>query len=233
VDDLDDLAAFGPVFSVGTHLPQARPAAPWRPLAELAGPSDALSRRIERVRAALGKLSGRPAAEVGPRIAASIAQNELAARIIAPSVAAAATGRRLSMCLGELWWQDTLDDPVPLSVPRPEPAASDPLWLSGLVEEAVAPLTVATSDLVTVSPLVLWGNVAALVNKAAARVAERRPELSRPAWAAAATLLASPRFSHERCPPGPGFRRSSCCLVYLIAPGRPRGVCRDCVLRPP
>jgi hypothetical protein len=233
VDALDELAAFGPAFAVGTHAPQAQPTPPWRPLLELAEPADALRRRIETVRTALARLSGRPAGEIAPRIAASITQNELATRLIAPSIAAAATGRPLSMRLGELWWQDTLDDQLPLSVPHPGARTGDPPRLAALIEETIAPLTIATSDLVAVSPLVLWGNVAALANKAATRVAERRPELSRPAWAAAAALLASPRLSHERNPPGSEFRRSSCCLVYLIAPGRPRGVCRDCVLRRP
>jgi ferric iron reductase protein FhuF len=95
----------------------------------------------------------------------------------------------------------------------------------------ISPLTAQISRLVTVSPRVLWGNVASAVNAAATQVAARRPDLSRPAWTMAGTLFASPQLSCERQPPGPGFRRASCCLIYKIAAGRPQGVCGDCVLR--
>ena len=84
--------------------------------------------------------------------------------------------------------------------------------------------------LVSVSPRVLWGNVASAVNGAAAQIASQRPDLSRPAWAAATALFASPRLGRERQPPGPAFRRSSCCLIYKIS-GRREDVCGDCVLR--
>jgi hypothetical protein len=72
--------------------------------------------------------------------------------------------------------------------------------------------------------------VASAVNAAAAQVARRRPDLARDAWQAAARLLASERLAAERNPPGPAFRRSSCCLFYRLAPGNPSAVCGDCVL---
>jgi hypothetical protein len=232
-DTLDDLAALGPFFTVCTHPAGAEPRPPWRPLRELAGPGGPLPARIDAVRAALAARAGRPAGEIEPRVAASITHLGLAARLIGPALAAAATGRRLGMRLGELWWQDTLGGPVPLSVPVPLPAATadDPAATQGLLNEVIAPLTAETSRLVTVSPRVLWGNVASAVNGAAAQVTARRPDLSRPAWAVAAALFATPQLSRERQPPGPAFRRSSCCLIYKITAGGPQGVCGDCVLR--
>jgi hypothetical protein len=232
-DILDDLAALGPFFAVSSHPPGAEPRPPWRPLRELAGPGGPLPARIDAVRAALADRAGRPAAEIEARVAASITHLGLAARFVAPAVAAAATGRRLDMRPGELWWQDTLGGPVPLSVPAPPLAATadDPAATQSLLDEVIAPLTAETSRLVAVSPQVLWGNVASAVNGAAAQVAARRPDQAAPAWAAAATLFASPQLSREHHPPGPAFRRTSCCLIYKITPGRPQSVCGDCVLR--
>lgn len=205
----------------------------WRPLRELAGPGGLLSARMGAVRAALADRTGRPAVEIEPRVAASITHLALVARLIAPPLAVAATGRWLGMRLGELWWQDTVGGPVPLSVPVPLPAAAadDPPAAQSLLNEVIAPLTAQTSKLVTISSRVLWGNVASAANGAAAQGAARRPDLNRMAWVAAATLFASPQLSRERQPPGPTFRRSSCCLIYKIAAGRPLGVCGDCILR--
>jgi ferric iron reductase protein FhuF len=102
-----------------------------------------------------------------------------------------------------------------------------------VLEEVVAPLTAAIAGLVPISGRVLWGNVASAINGAAGQVATRQPDLAGPVWAAAADLFASPWLSHETQPPGAGFRRSSCCLIYKIASerARARGVCGDCVLR--
>ncbi len=231
-DMLDDLAALGPFFAVSSHPSGMRPESPWRPLSDLAEPGGPLAARIDAVRAALADRAGCPAGQVEPRVAASVTHLGLVARLIAPSVAAAATGHRLGMRLGQVWWQDTLGGPVPLSVPAvPTAAPAGDLQVGqGLLDEAIAPLTAQTSTLVTVSPRVLWGNVASAVNAAAAQVAARRPDLSRPAWDTAAAVFASPQLSRERQPPGPEFRRSSCCLIYKITGDR-QDVCGDCVLR--
>lgn len=229
---LDDLAALGPFFAVSSHLPETGPGPPWRPLRELTEPDGPLAGRIDAVRAVLAGRADRPAVQIEPRVAASVTHLGLVARLIAPALAAAAAGHQLGIRLCDVWWQDTLGGPVPLSVPVPPPAtASDPPDAQGLLDELIAPLTAQISSLVTVSPQVLWGNVASAVNAAATQVAARRPDLARPAWATAAALFASPRLSRERQPPGPAFRRASCCLIYKIAVGRSQGVCGDCVLR--
>jgi hypothetical protein len=75
---------------------------------------------------ALAERASRPAAEIEPRVAASVTHPGLVARLIAPSVAAAASGRGLGMGLGELWWQDILGGAMPLSVPLSTAAAGDP-----------------------------------------------------------------------------------------------------------
>jgi ferric iron reductase protein FhuF len=131
---------------------------------------------------------------------------------------------------------------VPLSVPAPPseppsvPAAGGGEhfvpgeWGERLIDEVVAPVTTAIARLVPLSDRVLWGNVASAVNAAAAQVARPRPDLAGDAWRVATDLFGSPRLSRERHPPGPGFRRSSCCLFYRLAPGVSGAVCGDCVL---
>jgi hypothetical protein len=251
---LADLASLGPFFAVGWHSPGAAPAAPWRAGSELAGPSAALSARIAAVRTALTASAGRAPGEVEPRVAGSAVHLGLAARLIAPALGAAVLRCPIDLRPGGLWWRDELGGAMPLSVPAPavrapeatpQPATTPARVESGgcaddltpggpdwdrLLDETIAPLTTAVAQLVTVSVRVLWGNVASAVNTAAAQVARQRPELAPDAWQAAARLLADPRLHGEPCPPGPAFRRSSCCLFYLLAPGNPAAFCGDCVL---
>jgi hypothetical protein len=243
---LDDLTALGPFFAAGTHPRGAEPVPPWRPASELTSPSGPLRERIASVRAALAVRGGRPVGEIEPRVAASAAHLGLVARLVSPALGAAVLGYRIDLHPGDLWWQDVTGGPVPLSVPVPwadgEHGASLPVpapagtgnpaeWDRQLLDEVLVPVTTATARLVPVSGRVLRGNVASAVNAAAAQVARQRPDLARDAWRAAARLLARPWLRDEPHPPGPEFRRSSCCLFYRLAPGDPSAVCGDCVLR--
>jgi hypothetical protein len=193
-----------------------------------------LGERIGVVRAALADRAGCAPDAVELRVAASVAQLGLVARLIAPALAAQAARHRLDLRLGGVWWQDTVGGPMPLSVPRPAAAASaDPGWplaMTTLLDEVITPITVATATLAPLSSRVLWGNVASAVNGAARQVVVARPELAPAAWAAAASFFRDPRLSTEPGPPGPAFRRSSCCLIYRLAPGTGGPVCGDCVL---
>ena len=236
---LKDLAALGSFFAVDSHLAGTDPGPPWRPLSELAMPSEPLLGRIGSVRGALAASAGRPDDEIPLRVAASVAHLGLAARLIAPVLAATASQRHLDMRLAGLWWRDRLGGPAPLSIPAPgDPApgqssSCDPPGGNAcrlLLDDVIAPITAATSDLVPVSGQVLWGNVASAVNGAANQLATLRPGLSRQAWAAAAIFFSCPQLSRERQPPGPAFRRSSCCLIYQLTPGGTQSTCGDCIL---
>jgi Ferric iron reductase FhuF-like transporter/FhuF 2Fe-2S C-terminal domain len=234
---LDDLVALGPFFAVSSHPPDAAPVPPWRPASELTGPSGPLRMRIASVGAALAARGGREAVEIEPRVAASAAHLGLVARLTAPALGAAVLRCPLDLRPGGLWWQDVLGGPVPLSVPWSAPAsgasgAGGPVpgeCRPPLFEQLVAPVTAAVARLVPVSGRVLWGNVASAVNTAAAQVAGQRPDLAEDAWQAAAQLFGSSWLGGERHPPGPTFRRSSCCLFYRMAPENP-AFCGDCVL---
>lgn len=217
---------------MGTHPTGVRPRPPWHSLSALVEPGGLLTGRIDATRNALADRAGRPVEEIELRVAASIAHLGLVARLIAPPVAAAAAGYGLGIQPGEIWWQDTLGGPVPLSVAAtPRVVADASLEARTLLDEVVAPLTTQTLRLVGVSAHVLWGNVASAINGAAAQVAARRPDLSRASWAIAAALFASPRLGRERTPPGPAFHRSNCCLIYRVSGSDRQGVCGDCVLR--
>jgi len=193
--------------------------------------------------------------EVEPRVAGSVAHLGLTARLIAPALGAAVLRCPVDVRLAGLWWQDELGGAMPLSVPAPAgtgldaaalvragpesrgpagggagQALGDRDWERMLLDGAIAPVTAAVARLVPVSWRVLWGNVASAVNTAAAQVARQRPDLAPEAWRAACLLLADPRLPAESCPPGPRFRRSSCCLFYRLAPGEPAAICGDCVL---
>jgi FhuF 2Fe-2S C-terminal domain/Ferric iron reductase FhuF-like transporter len=235
---LDDLAALGPFFAVGSHPAGAAPVPPWRPVSHLTASSAALRDLVVAARAALAARDGRAVADIEPRVAASAVHFGLTARLAAPALGAAVLRCPVDLRPAGLWWQDGAA-PVPLSVPAPVPApAGDGRsaataageWDRVLLDELLAPVTAAVTQVVPVSGRVLWGNVASAVNAAAAQVAARRPDLARDAWRAASRVLRSPRLRGEPHPPGLAFRRSSCCLYYRLAPGNRTAVCGDCVL---
>jgi hypothetical protein len=129
------------------------------------------------------------------------------------------------------WWQDLIGGPVPLSVPESAIRARGhgTAAPAQLIDNVLAPLTAAVAELVSISQRVLWGNVASAVNGAAAQIARQRPELARQAWLTAAAAFQHRGLTGERMPPGPAFRRSSCCLRYRLIPGT-YALCGDCVL---
>jgi hypothetical protein len=234
---LDDLARLGGFFAVGAHPPGAAPVLPWRAGGELLSPSRPLMDRIASVRAALASRAGLAVDAVEPRVAASTVHLGLAARLASPALGAAVLGCPLDLRPGGLWWQEALSGPVALSAPAPDPGGrgggpgrAPGEWQRVLLDEVLAPATAAIAHLVPVSGRVLRGNLASAVNAAARLVARQRPDLADGAWQAAAGLFASPLLDGERQPPGPAFRRSSCCLYYRAAPGGRADVCGDCVL---
>jgi hypothetical protein len=228
---LDDLATLGPFFAVHAHAPGQAPALPWRPVSELAVLPAPLGERIAAVRAVLAARGGRPVSQIDPRVAASAAHLGLVARLVSPALAAAALGQQLDMRLDGLWGQDELGGPMPLSVPVRDGARPVPReWHHQLLAGVIAPLTTATSRLISVSDRVLRGNVASGINAAAGQVARSRPGLAGQAWEAARALFASPWLACEPNPPGPAFRRSSCCLFYRLSPGSRSAICGDCIL---
>jgi ferric iron reductase protein FhuF len=236
-DFLADLAAIGPFFSVRAHLPRERRQLPWLTVSELASVPEPMRHRIAAVRDALAASAGSRAEQVDARVAASVAHFGVVARLVSPALAALALGYQLSMDPSELWWQDVLGGPFPLSVPvpahrldggthrSPEEACQE------LVVEVTGPVTSVVAKLVPVSSRVLWGNVASAVNSASMQIAAKRPATAGAAQRAAEIIFDAPQLRTERNHPGPGFRRASCCLIYRLSADRAKGTCGDCVLR--
>jgi hypothetical protein len=227
---LADLAALGPYFAVDVHPAAAPPQPPWQPLSELTGSPDALAARIGEVRERLAAAAGRPPASVEFRVAASIAQLGLCARLLSPALGAAAAGRALPVDTAQARWIPALGGPFRLSLPDTVVAARTDT--PGTIALLAGPVTqiVRAVEAMAVSSHVLWGNVASAINGAATMIAAARPDLADQASEAAAEMLASPALSgtyHGR--PLHGFRRRNCCLIYRLSSGRP-AYCGDCVL---
>ncbi|MEN3357784.1 MAG: hypothetical protein V7637_1766 [Mycobacteriales bacterium] len=197
---------------------------PWRPLSELVDRPERLEARVRAVRVALAGGAGRPVDDIDPRVATSVAQLGLVARLLAPRIAAVALGfGHLAVGPGDVWWQDRLGGPFPLSVAN---NGAGPVPGSGSLVDL---LTAATADRFPVAPRVLWGNVASAANSAARLVAVTRPDRATAARDAADTILSDPRIEDGELRSGPSFRRRSCCLIYRLSDTR-EAVCADCVL---
>ncbi|OHT82668.1 (2Fe-2S)-binding protein [Mycobacteroides saopaulense] len=217
-------SVFGPFFAVETHATTDIPRPPWRPMAELTDGSGPLRDRISSVRSSLAARLPNSPAEVDLRVAASVAHLGLVARVLAPSVAAATCGElTISQEPGDLWWQDRLGGPYPLSVVE---RAGETGTTPGTVVESI---TQRVIDEAGISDRVLWGNIGSAVNSAAKLVAASRPELTDAARKVADTYLRDPRIDDGVLRAGPDFRRRSCCLIYQLADDR-SAVCGDCVL---
>jgi len=169
-----------------------------------------------------------------PRIAVSIAQQGLAARLWSIALGAAALYGQLPDLDPELLRWD------------PDGSAPDDLWLTQVralpataVDEVVlarhlAPLATALRSRYRVSTGLLWGNAGSALAGAVGRLdrwalVNGRPEVGDRARALAAGLFAHPDLSGTLDPRT--LRRRSCCLYYRLPGG---GLCGDCCFdRPP
>jgi hypothetical protein len=224
-----NLADLGPFFAVHTHVVGAAPTAPWRRMSELVDNRDMLRDRVFAIRGYLAAGGGQPPDAVPLRVAASVTQLGMTARLVSPAIGAALlTGRVPDMALSGVWWQPEPGGTFPLSVPEPGDPPAD--LVTDVLDGPIALLVEATRRF-SVSERILWGNVASSVNGAATMIATTRPDLARQADELVAALLDRPPLRHTATRADGRFRRRSCCLIYQAAPGPTRGaVCGDCVL---
>ncbi|MET7985852.1 (2Fe-2S)-binding protein [Streptomyces sp. NPDC005281] len=169
-----------------------------------------------------------------PRVAASVAQQGLAARFWSVALGAAALCGRLPDLDPELLFWD------------PDASAPDDLWLGEVrfrpvtdldaVVRAglVVPLSAALRSRHRVSAALLWGNAGSAL-AGTVRQLDRwalvhgRPDVGERARALAGGLFAHPDLAGTLDPAT--LRRRSCCLYYRVPGG---GVCGDCCFeRPP
>jgi hypothetical protein len=223
------LRALGPFFAVDVHAPSEVPVAPWQPLTQVLRPVGVRD-RISQVREALADTVRSEISDVPWRVAASVAHLGLVARLMSPCIGAATLGLgELGLEPADTWWRPVVGGPVPLSIRH------DSVGLGSLNVLISAGAVRILTDLFaeqSVSPRVLRGNVASALNGAYNALAGVRPDLIDEARTHAQDALNLPLLAGtSHGPPGPGFSRASCCLIYRLgAPGR-RQLCGDCVLR--
>ncbi|HEY5985559.1 MAG TPA: (2Fe-2S)-binding protein [Streptosporangiaceae bacterium] len=243
---LAELASLGPYFAVTSHDAGSPVSEPWQPLATLTGSPLRLRERIAEVRAALAAAAGCAPEAVEFRVAASVAQLGVAARLVSPALAVAALSAGvLCMDPAVVRWQPVLGGAFPLSLtasggvrtPGRSGSGEDDALARELARQLVNGPVRAITEMtaaMSVSRRVVWGNVASAVNGAASMIAAARPSLEARAWAISSALLRHPPLAggYEGAPGG-GFRRRNCCLIYRIAAVPGNAICADCVLRPP
>jgi ferric iron reductase protein FhuF len=225
---LEDVAALGPFFAVSAD-PAEQVDPTWTPWREFYDDPSVMAARIDLVARALGTADR--------RVAASIALQGLAARLVSPMLAVAAEHRVVPRWSPEtLHWRLAVSGPWPMWESDPGitdlNAADDAGLATGvvaaLVEPHMAALVEVTRAVESVSGRVLRGNVASAVAAAGALVARARPAAARTGSVIVAGLLDTPLLSGAgRFETGWSFRRRSCCLYYRVPGG---GICGDCVL---
>nr|WP_293316857.1 hypothetical protein [Mycobacterium sp.] len=220
-----DLTALGPFFAVETHVHGTPVPPPWQPMTVLIAETGVLAARVEAVRTVLVIRASRQPQDLDIRVAASVTHLGLVARLVAPMIGAIALGYpQLSWSLDDLWWQNTLGAPYPLSI------TSGSMCGALGTGAAIEAITTVMAERYRMSYQVLWGNIGSAANSAARVICTTRPDLTTTAHAAADAFLADPRIDGGALRAGPLFRRRSCCLIYRVANDR-GACCGDCILR--
>ncbi|MCW2506321.1 MAG: hypothetical protein JWO79_4605 [Actinomycetia bacterium] len=232
----------GPYFQLETWSPVVG----WRPLSDLASDTRAVTERVSSAQSVLEGTSGEPVLE--GRVVTSIVFLGLAARLLAPPLAAAVLGGVVpALTVDALWWQPTPGGPWPMAAspvtgqdvgplasPRELDTAAE--LLAAAVLGVTEPVLASFAESARVSRQVLWGNVASGLGGAVAMLGQARADRADIAAELATRLLqiGPLRGTGELVRPDPAhwrrfFVRRSCCLFYRV-PGA--GYCGDCVLTP-
>lgn len=227
------LGRFGPFFAVSVlddHDETTRAAAGWLSLTALVEEPDVLTGRIAAVRRALaGPAPGMAPGGVPARVAVSVTQLGLTARLVAVALAAAVDRLELPGSAG-LVFQDRLGGPYPLGVPSPRGAQTlTPAGWPDALLALVRPITQAAIDVHGLSAQVGRGNVASAVASAVRMITAVDPGAGTQARALAGLAFATAELHGTGSSDDAGvFRRRSCCLIYRLATDPV--FCGDCVL---
>ncbi|MGX1673697.1 (2Fe-2S)-binding protein [Streptomyces sp. NPDC055400] len=191
---------------------------------------DPLAYRVEKVARALSVPE--------PRVAVSVAQLGLAARLWSVALGSAALfGRVPDLDPALLHWNPGASAPDDLFLAGTGHLPADSAHIAELVlDRHLEPLSAALRARYRVSAPLLRGNAGSALAGAAREISRWARCAGRPDVAARARLLttelfADPRLTATGTRTGTAFRRASCCLIYR-APGG--GLCGDCCFeRPP
>ncbi|MFI6080113.1 (2Fe-2S)-binding protein [Streptomyces sp. NPDC051217] len=245
--DFAEVGSVGGFFALRTEAvgePAERPAeggahgGAYIPFAQIyAGDIAPLSARVDTIAQKLGAPER--------RVAASVAQLGLAARLWSVALGSAALhGEVPDLDPGRLCWAPLRSSPDDLRLPEPRAfptAEGTATALAAAVREVVqfghlVPLAAALRADGSVSPRLLWGNAGSALAGAARELRvwsgrAGRSEVGERAAAIAAALFTHPDLRTTGVSRDGSFRRRSCCLYYRCPSG---GLCGDCVFdRPP
>ncbi|MET9504567.1 (2Fe-2S)-binding protein [Streptomyces sp. NPDC006622] len=173
-----------------------------------------------------------------PRVAASVTQQGLAARLWSVALGCAVLyGRQPDLAPGLLRWDPDGSAPDDLWLTEVRTRPGDARTLADTVLHGhLEPLAAALRARHRLAPGLLRGNAASALAGAARQLdrwarAHGRPDAAARARALTAELLAHPLLAGTGTLTGTAFRRRSCCLYYRVPGG---GVCGDCCFpRPP
>lgn len=226
---LSEIGTRGPYFATDPVVARGS-----RPVVDLLDGA-ALTNRITATRSALASMAGVVSAtDVEWRVAASITQLGICARLLAPVFGVATlTGRVLTLDLHRARWLPVRSGPVPLwlgGCSLGDRVIDDPAELAAELETALHnPLSRFVDAAAAVGAGargLLWGNVASGLAGAAATVGSNTHMAAvelRDAMLAAPTLAGTSQQHADGA-----FRRRSCCLIYRVGAGA--GFCGDCAL---
>ncbi|MEU2618274.1 (2Fe-2S)-binding protein [Streptomyces sp. NPDC007157] len=173
------------------------------------------------------------------RVAASIAQQGLAARLWSVALGCAARYGRLPDLDPRLLRWDAragAPDDLWLTEVRPLPGGAGPDTLAdAVVHGHLEPLAEALRARYGVAAALLWGNAGSALAGAARELerwarADGRTEVADRTRTLVDALFGHPLLSATGTRTGPAFRRRSCCLYYRVPGG---GVCGDCCFTQP
>ncbi|KUO16095.1 ferric iron reductase [Streptomyces dysideae] len=173
-----------------------------------------------------------------PRIAASVAQQGLAARLWSVALGCAALyGRIPDLDPHLLHWDPDGSAPDDLWLPEVRPLPADAGTVAAVVVHGhLEPLAEALRARYRVAAGLLWGNAGSALAGAARQLdhwarANGRTDVAALARSLTAELFGHPRLTATGTLTGTAFRRRSCCLYYRVPGG---GLCGDCCFtRPP
>ncbi|MFE3092411.1 IucA/IucC family C-terminal-domain containing protein [Streptomyces sp. NPDC059248] len=191
-----------------------------------AGGTDALARRVDLV---AGRLGARER-----RVAASVAQLGLAARLWSVALGSAALhGTLPALRPADLRWTYDRSSPDDLLLTDPHTVPASVTAIRSAVQEAhLVPLAAALRRDTPVSARLLWGNAGSALAGAVREIDAWARRTGRTDAAARARTLADGLFAHPDLAGtvrGPGMRRTSCCLYYRTG----GGLCGDCAFDAP
>lgn len=211
---LRQTSALGPFFAtVEGPLPDG-----FRPLRELAG-AEFWERRINEV--------GHRLRTEEPRVAASVAQLGLAARLWSVALGTAAlAGVVPELGPDRAYWRLPKGGTLELWVPDVRSGEPAETLHAVVVTENLAPIAAAIRSVTPVAERLLWGNAASALAGVLRVLGPAGPAARARAVRLVGELLEWPPLRGGGGPAG-AFRRTTCCLYYRVPGG---GLCGDCVL---